>query len=92
LDDAAFGIHEPAVPEAKTQLDIGPLLDLALLGDDLDDAVGRLGAVERGRRGSLDDLDALDLVGIEVVQAPGDAGAELSVMPVATSLYRTPSI
>src|SRR5262249_51575853 len=33
----------------------------------LNDAAGRFGSVQRRRRGALDDLDALDVVGLDVV-------------------------
>src|SRR5690606_6814024 len=48
----------------------------APLRDDLDHPVRGLGAVQRGGRGALDDLDALDVVGIDVVPAGDGAGAE----------------
>ena len=43
----------------------------AALGEDLDDAVGRVGTVERGRRGALDDLDPLDVFTGDVGQGRG---------------------
>jgi hypothetical protein len=46
-----------------------------LLGEDLDDAIGRLRAVERGRGRSLEHLDALDGGGIDVVEARRAAAA-----------------
>ena len=42
--------------------------DAALLRRDHDDAIRRLRAVERRGRGPLDDVDALDLFGIDVVE------------------------
>ena len=41
----------------------------ALLGRDDDDAVGRLGAVDRAGRGTLEDFDVFDVRRVEV----GDA-------------------
>ena len=41
---------------------------LAALGEDLDHAAGRFRAVERRRRRALDDLDALDVFGADVVE------------------------
>ena len=48
----------------------GPLRSAlaALLGEDLDHAGRRLGAIEGGGRGSLDDLDAVDVVRVDVVE------------------------
>ena len=56
------------------------LSDRALLGDDLDHAVRRFGSVERRRGRTLHDLDALDVVGIEVVPARRRRGAEALVL------------
>ena len=51
----------------------------ALLGEDLDHSGGGLGAVEGGGRGSLDDLDAVDVVGVDVVErAVGILGSVLA--------------
>ena len=48
----------------------------APLGEDLDDARGGLRAVQRGGRGALDDLDALDVGRVDVVErAHGDVAA-----------------
>ncbi len=47
------------------------------LGDDLDDAVGGLRSIERRRRGSLDDLDGLDVLGIDVVETARAGAAAL---------------
>src|SRR5690606_10374408 len=44
----------------------------ALLGEDLDHAAGRLGAVQRRGGRTLDDLDALDVRGVDVVEWRGD--------------------
>ena len=46
-----------------------PFRGAALLGRDQDHAVGGLTAVQRGRRGALEDRDALDVLGIEVRDA-----------------------
>ena len=59
LGDALFGIHVPA------RLPHG-----AAFRGDQHDPVGRLNAVERGRRRALHDLDVRDIVGIDVVD-PG---------------------
>src|SRR6185437_8442482 len=48
----------------------------AFLGDDVDDTVGRLRAVEGRRSGTLEDLDALDLIRVEIVEPRHDARAE----------------
>ncbi len=42
-----------------------------LLRDDVDDTVGRLGAVQGSRRGPLDDLHGFDVFRVDVVQAGG---------------------
>ena len=52
---------------------------LPALGEDLDDPVGRLGAVQRRRRGTLEDLDALDRGRVDVVD------------PARCRLRRTPA-
>src|SRR5439155_5244572 len=48
----------------------------ALLRDDVDDAARRLRPVQSGRRRTLENLDALDLVRIEVVEAGDHARPE----------------
>ena len=49
----------------------------ASLGEDLDHPVGRVGAVERGRGGALDDLHPLDVLGGDVGEAePGDGAVD----------------
>src|SRR5688500_17828186 len=47
-----------------------------LLGDDLDHPVRRFGAVECGRSRTLDDLDAFDLLWVEVIDARRAVAAE----------------
>jgi hypothetical protein len=58
-----------------------PARDSPLRGDE-DDAVGRLDAVQSGRGGTLHDLDVLDIVRIEVV----DAGCGLAADVVRVSI------
>ena len=59
------------------------LADLASLGRDDHDAVGGLGAVDRGGRPTLQDLDPLDVLGIEI----GDAIDRVVLVPrVAAAL------
>ena len=48
----------------------------SLLGDDLNDAGRRVGTVERRRRRSFHDFDALDVVGTEVVERGDRLAAE----------------
>src|SRR5690606_6609174 len=55
---------------ADLELELGRTRGAALR-DDLDHAGRRLGAVERRSRGPLDDLDALDVIGVDVVQGAG---------------------
>ena len=52
----------------------------ALFGDDLDDAVGGFGSIDGRRRRTLDDFDALDVFGVNVVETPTD-GATLRREP-----------
>ena len=49
----------------------------APFGDDLDDPIGGLGAVDRGGRGPFEHLDGLDLLGVQVVDAGGRLAAEV---------------
>ena len=51
------------------------LAALAFLRRDVDDAVRRFGAVERGGRGSLEDVDVLNLVGVDVIETRRASGA-----------------
>ena len=86
---AKEGVHEQqrglVGPELLQGADSGVQLQVPLgragsasLGEDLDDAGRRIRPVERGRRRALHDLDALDVVGIDVVErAPVDVGAAL---------------
>src|SRR4051794_2641240 len=63
---------------------------LAALGDDLDDPRRRVGAVQRRRRWTLHDLDALDVFRIQIVQ-PTDAlatGARRPPTAVSTRAVR----
>src|SRR5690348_3029487 len=46
---------------------------LTLLRDDVDDAARRFRSIQRGRGGALEDLDALDLFWVEVVEPRYDA-------------------
>ena len=78
--DASVRVVEPVAALADGQVDHGSA-GRALAGDDLDDAVGRLGPVQSRRGGALDDLDALDLFGVDVVQ-PGRACAARGAGPV----------
>src|SRR6185312_4910181 len=68
VENAAFG--ESAPPRRA-----GP----ALLGRDDDDAVGRIGAVERGRGRTFHDLDVFDLLGIDVAETAEVASAVAEV-------------
>ena len=56
------------------------------LGEDLDDAVGRLRAVQRGRRRAFQDLDALDGGRVDVVEARGGAAAPADVTAEAAAV------
>jgi hypothetical protein len=58
--------HPEALGEAELRL-----AGLAFLGGDDHDAVGGLGAVDRRRRAALQDLDPLDVFGVEVRDAVG---------------------
>jgi hypothetical protein len=83
LDEPALGVAEG--PLALTGRDrplrgAGP----SPLRDDLDHPVGGFGPVEGRCRRPLDDLDALDLFGVDVVQAAEDGAAE--------PLYRDPGV
>src|SRR5690606_2701015 len=59
-----------ALPEGHLELRCA---DRTLLRDDLNDPSRGFGTVQGGRSGTLDDLDALDVARIEVVQAGGCA-------------------
>ena len=59
-------VLEPVGPAPDGDVELGRAPGAAL-GDDLNHPVGGLGAVERGGRGALDDLDALDVLRANVV-------------------------
>src|SRR5690606_8742338 len=65
--DLLFRILEPVAALANGRIELRRAGG-ASLGDDLDDARRRLRSIERCRRRSLDDLDALDVVRVQVVQ------------------------
>ena len=65
--DLVRDAREEVAPFLATELE-ARLSALAALRDDLDDAVGGLGAVQRCRRRALDDLHRLDVFRIEVVE------------------------
>ena len=79
------GAHPPAVLNERVGLLIAAAdLDEAALGvagfagDDVDDAVDRIGAPERGAR-AADHLDALDVLGRDRLHVPVDAGEQRRV-------------
>src|SRR5581483_5011444 len=69
--DAPFLVHEPLVALTDRRIPLGPTAGAALR-DDLNDAVRRLGAVDRARGRPLDDLDALYVFRIEVIETRHD--------------------
>src|SRR5690606_14263488 len=72
----ALGVPEPVRAEADHRVELRRA-DGATLRDDLDHAVRRLGPVERRGGRALDDLDALDVVGVDVVQTADIRAAAL---------------
>ena len=66
------------------------LTGVAGLGEDLDHARRRFGAVQGGGRGALDDLDALDVVGIDVVQRARDVIAAAEIRSRGGNVLRVP--
>src|SRR5690606_40351911 len=66
------GIREPVAPELRRHVE-DRSARRAPLGDDLDHAVRGFGPVEGSGGRSLDDLDALDILRVDVVQARGGA-------------------
>src|SRR5690606_29830858 len=61
-----------------------------LLGEDLDDAVRGLGAIERGRGGALQHLDALDGGRIDIVEARRTAAPLIQTAHTATVIDPDP--
>src|SRR5690606_39056764 len=70
---AAFGVPEPVRSDAYHRIELRRPAH-ATLRDDLDHAVRRLRAVQRRRGRTLDDLDALDVGRVDVVE-PTHVGA-----------------
>ena len=73
--EPTFRVHEPLRALFGGQLP-GRRAHGALLRDDGDDATRGFRAVQRGRGGALDDLDALNVRRIVVVETRDHAGAE----------------
>ena len=71
----ALRVHEPVPPLPDGEAVARPARG-ALFGDDVDHAARRLRAVQRRGRRPFENLDALDLRRIEVVEARHDARAE----------------
>src|SRR5690606_37290935 len=71
----ALGVHEP-VRALRDRQRVARAARCTLLRDDVDHAARRLRAVQRRSRGTLQDLDALDVLGAEAVQTRDDARAE----------------
>ena len=80
--NASLRIPEVDVPVLDLHIECG-LGAPALLRNDLNDAVGRLRTINRRGGGSLDDLDALDLVRTDVVEASDHAGVLRAVAAIA---------
>ncbi len=74
---ALLRVPHPVRAGGQRHVELG-VAGRAALGDDLHDAVRRFRAVQRRRRGSLDDLDAGDVVRVQVVQAAHAAAAPLT--------------
>jgi hypothetical protein len=74
----AFGVAEVVQALAQREVPAGRTRR-AVLGDDLNDAIRGLGAVQRGGGWPLHDLDALDVVGVEVVEPRDRARAEVLI-------------
>ncbi len=76
VGEAPFGVHEPVETLPQRDAHRCARSGNSLLRDDLYDAAGCFGAIERRRGRTLDDLDALDGRGVDVVE-PGNecAGA-----------------
>src|SRR5437867_10845076 len=75
LADALRGVHEPFSALLARERVLGAA-GRAALGDDVDHATCRFGAIERRCCRSFEDLDVLDLRRIEVVETRDDAGTE----------------
>ena len=75
-------VHEPRCSLTRRYLE-ARRPGFAALRDDLDDAVRCLRSIERRSGRTFDDLDALDVVGVEVVQSRDRAGAVAARWSVA---------
>jgi len=82
-----FGTHMPDLREALGggERPSGSATPAAF-GEDLNYAAGSLSAVKRGRCGALDDLDAFDGVGVQVVEGAGP-GVGFTGVPIVARFH-----